>query len=76
MSIEQSIFDDLLKKKIIPDSSQKKLINIFDHFYSKEKKFFSKIFKKPNFLYIYGDVGRGKTFLMDIFYESLYWKKK
>jgi len=75
VSIEQSIFDDLFKKKIIPDGSQKKLINIFDHFYSKEKKFFSKFFKKPNFLYIYGDVGRGKTFLMDIFYEHYLGKK-
>ena len=75
MSIKLSIFDDLLKKKIIPDDSQKKLINIFDHFYSKEKKFFSKFFKKPNFLYIYGDVGRGKTFLMDIFYEHYIGKK-
>ena len=49
MSIEISIFDDLLKKNIIPDSSQKKLINIFDHFYSKEKKFFSKFLKNQIF---------------------------
>ena len=46
---------------------------------SKEKSFIQRFFGKshsPKGIYIWGGVGRGKTFLMDLFFESVEISKK
>ena len=44
-----------------------------------KKSNFLEIFKRsklPKSIYIYGEVGRGKTFLMDLFFKEIPSKKK
>jgi len=80
---------DINKKKIIYDEKQTLILTELNNFSEILKKkeikedniFFSDIFnffKKNNFLgfYIWGDVGRGKTYLIDLFFSSLKIKKK
>lgn len=79
---------DLKKKTIIYDKNQETIIielnNLSNTLILEKKKdlfFFSDVlnfFKKNNFLglYIWGDVGRGKTYLVDLFYNTLPIKKK
>ena len=52
------------------------LIIEWEIFSEKQKKFLLRNPLVPKGLYIYGGVGRGKTFLMDLFYTSLPIKKK
>ena len=47
-----------------------KELNKSDPFFNFKKK------KNSKSLYIFGEVGRGKTFIMDLFYDSLKTKKK
>ncbi len=63
------------------DSLYSKLINA----HQREQSFLPKVFKTLGFsrtedpekgLYFWGGVGRGKTYLMDIFYESLPFERK
>ena len=80
---------DIEKKKIFYDKKQelviKELNELIKVLISKEKKresiFFSDIFnffKKESMLglYIWSDVGRGKTYLVDLFYSVIETKKK
>jgi cell division protein ZapE len=64
----------------LPDPSQYKAIELLDALYEKLKKtprLKIKRKKNPiNGIYLWGNVGRGKTFLMDIFYNSLPTKRK
>ena len=66
-------------KKVINDPGQKEVIQSLDYLYYSIKSPFSlkDIFKKKKIMgvYIYGEVGRGKSFLMDIFYQSIIGKK-
>jgi cell division protein ZapE len=73
--------------KLTEDSGQLTVVRNLQEIYSefipyyhnKQKSFFFKSFKKvtlPKGLYIYGDVGRGKSMLMDVFFDSLDIEKK
>lgn len=68
---------------IEPDAAQRRLVKLFDDL-SDELSAFAKLRRKsvvarifakklaiPRGLYIWGEVGRGKTMLMDLFYDSL-----
>lgn len=80
---------DLDRKKIFNDKKQEIVINELDSLFKiliardkqKESIFFSDVFnffKKEEFLglYVWGDVGRGKTYLVDLFFSSLPIQKK
>ena len=58
------------------------LFESLSHNDRKEKNLLARIFKKkgnknsPKGIYLWGEVGRGKTFLMDLFFDSLPVKRK
>ena len=73
----------ITSKKILPDAGQEKVVNALDslslqldNYFNPQQGFFARLLSKkpvkPKGLYIYGGVGRGKSMLMDIFYENLY----
>lgn len=56
------------------DTGQRQVVAIMDQLLKaikKPRKFFSFRPKKIHGIYLYGSVGSGKTFLMDLFYEQL-----
>jgi cell division protein ZapE len=81
-------YKQLLHDKVIrPDSDQERvvclLLAVSDTLEAIEStqsnlitKLFSKAPKRPKGLYLYGGVGRGKSMLMDLFFESVNIKKK
>ena len=88
MSPLQRYQELLSANKLTPDKSQEKVIQAFNELYQAINKarhprsFLSNIkhlFLKPEpvkGLYLWGGVGRGKTWMMDLFYESLRIKNK
>lgn len=58
-----------------PDAAQERSVEILQRLVdqlqaSRKKFFFAKQRQKPNGLYLWGDVGRGKSMLMDLFFEA------
>ncbi len=90
MNIKKAFKNIFLKNGYEPDPAQIKLIDRLEALQNQLEdlnpnrnkffKFFSSQIKmdQPNIsgVYIWGDVGRGKTFLMDLFYKNLNIKRK
>ncbi|NDF12978.1 MAG: AFG1 family ATPase [Proteobacteria bacterium] len=82
----QAQYDALVKKgRIVADGRQQKVLSLLENlavvFHEKPKKgLIAKIRKRDKAatqgIYIYGDVGRGKSMLMDLFFDTLPAKKK
>lgn len=72
----QAVFDDFAREKgLTPDPEQAEAVALLDGLYTAlttppKKRWFGKT-KKPKSLYFYGGVGRGKTMLMDLFFQSV-----
>ena len=73
------IFESLIKEnKLLLDSKQRELVFFLDGIQKQIDKRSKSWFKNPRIkgLYLHGKVGRGKTQIMDIFFESIQSKKK
>ena len=77
---------EILRRGLLIDKGQRNVVGYLDHTidnwskWQKHQDDFFPIFKKeitlPQGLYIWGGVGRGKTFLMDVLYDFIPVKKK
>ena len=82
-TILESYEEEIKKNGYSSDKGQKNVLGFlyqlsieWEKFTEKKNKLLIRNPAVPKGLYIYGGVGRGKTFLMDIFYESVTVKKK
>ena len=81
MNLNKLFIDHCKKNNLEINSNQLDLIEELNQFYNLNfnksllKKIFSKQNSKPGF-YLQGDVGVGKTMILNFFYESLEFKKK
>ena len=81
MNLNKLFIDHCKKNNLEINSNQLNLIEELNQFYNLNfnksllKKIFSKQNSKPGF-YLQGDVGVGKTMILNFFYESLEFKKK
>ena len=67
----QNSFEEFCKKnKLEINSQQSEIIDLLDRFFNKKENFLSRIFKKKKKLcfYLYGNVGVGKTMLLNFIY--------
>ena len=92
LSPRQRYSNDLKQQEIVADHSQESAVIAFENLYHKLvlknqfesgnclQRWFQRITRKRpapiNGLYLWGGVGRGKTYLMDNFYQSLPGKRK
>lgn len=77
---------DLLRPDFVADAAQKKAVEHLQRLYDelmasrKDNRVFSRLLRRHHKpcrgLYFWGGVGRGKTYLMDTFFESLPFEKK
>ena len=81
MNLNKLFIDHCKKNNLEINSNQLDLIEELNQFYNLNfnKSFLKKIFSKKNSIpgfYLQGDVGVGKTMILNFFYESLEFKKK
>ena len=77
LSLEES-FKEFCKKNSFENNNQQiKIVNLLDKFINPRKTFFSNFFKDKDKLcfYLYGNVGVGKTMILNFFYDHLKLKK-
>jgi len=73
LSLEES-FKEFCKKNSFENNNQQiKIVNLLDKFINPRKTFFSNFFKDKDKLcfYLYGNVGVGKTMILNFFYDQL-----
>lgn len=75
-----TLSDVLRAREIVPDAAQMRGLTVLQNLYNqllapvKGRGFLGFLNRKPEFIrgvYLYGGVGRGKSMLMDLFYEQL-----
>jgi cell division protein ZapE len=81
MNLNKLFIDHCKKNNLEINSNQLDLIEELNQFYNLNfnKSFLKKIFSKKNSIpgfYLQGDVGVGKTMILNFFYENLRYKKK
>lgn len=78
MSPKQQYQQDLSDQKIQLDASQAKAVEALQRVYAESVERKSRFKKKKSVqgLYLWGSVGRGKTYLMDLFYHCLPFPQK
>lgn len=82
MNTFQEAYQSLISQgKIEGDTAQQEVVDKLSNLYDSlddllEKKLFRKKAANLRGIYIYGDVGRGKSMLMDLFYEHVPYPKK
>jgi cell division protein ZapE len=65
------VYQSQLGSKLVEDSAQHAAIHALDTLHSQLSSSKSELSEPIRGLYLWGDVGRGKTFLMDLFYDCL-----
>ena len=81
--------ENIANKNFSPDAAQREVVEVLSvlqsdliYEYSRPLNFLSSKIKLSNFkkkidgVYIWGEVGRGKTYLMDLFFEALPFDQK
>ena len=73
ISLQDSFKEFCVKNSFENNDQQIEIINLLDKFINPRKTFFNYFFKKKNKLcfYLYGNVGVGKTMILDFFYDQL-----
>lgn len=77
----ENYYQKIARGEILPDAHQLAAMQHFQAIYQTltlQKNGFKKLFSKsiPSGIYLWGDVGIGKTFLVDTFYDSLPFPEK
>jgi cell division protein ZapE len=77
-TLQDSFIEFCKKNKFEINDHQVKIINLLYNFLNPKKKLFNLLFRSNNKLcfYLYGNVGVGKTMLLNFFYDNLKIKKK
>jgi cell division protein ZapE len=86
LSVKQTYEAELLARGYQPDPAQLRAVVALDrcasewaHYKEKRSNAFKKLINRPDIprgVYMYGGVGRGKSFLMDCFYNAVPLKRK
>jgi cell division protein ZapE len=66
-----AVYQSQLGTKLVEDPSQQEAIKALEALFEQLTKQHTKSYAPITGLYLWGDVGRGKTFLMDLFYDCL-----
>ena len=75
-SLKKNFLKHCSENKLQINENQKEIIDLLNNFYDScfKKHFFSNFLKKKSVIlgfYLFGDVGVGKTMLLDFFYNNL-----